>query len=263
MKVWKAIMESVGFAGALIGMLWWLGVTPEMVGEQVYAVSYAVLPLVMLASGIFIGWNAKKRQLAKAAGEKGEDQPEPLKGEQALNFVRHLTDNQHDILREMYESGGTILADPLDGDLQQLAKYGMVERPSLFAPGVDTKWTLPPNVNMIIRDHPDVLMTEEKKAAEQPRAEDELKLKMMKGFSKQKARAILDAFEADGYVEIGDFENEVMASIQRNEGIFLREAWRAYGMSVAGRNYCITDEWRAFLRDSSVFAMLKELADPE
>lgn len=94
-------------------------------------------------------------------------------------------------------------------------------------------------------------------------AEDELKFKMMKGFSKQKARAILNAFKADGYVEIGDFENEVTASIQRNEGIFLREAWRAYGMSVAGKNYCITNEWRALLRDSSTLAKLKELAESE
>lgn len=104
----------------------------------------------------------KEHRLEDAEDEKTEDSP-ILTGEKALNFMRSLTDNQHAILKEMYENGGTLLADSLDGDMQQLAKYGMVERPSLFVPGMETKWTLPPNVNMIIREHPDVLESDEEK----------------------------------------------------------------------------------------------------
>lgn len=122
--------------------------------------------------GVLTGLVAKGRIDSKERTENNEESP-ILTGETALNFVRCLTDNQHEILKEMRDNGGTLEADPLDGDMQQLAKYGMVERPPMFAPGVDTKWTLPPDVNRLLRDHPDVLEAEESKAAEQDRIEVE------------------------------------------------------------------------------------------
>lgn len=136
------------------------------------------LPLLGLACGTLIGWNAKKRstsqrmaelenrptqkQMDDALAEKDAriaklESPPILKDEQALNFVRSLTDNQHAILREMYENGGTALADPLDGEMLELMSYKMVSRPSEFVYGMVCKWTLPPNVNSIIRRHPEVL----------------------------------------------------------------------------------------------------------
>lgn len=105
---------------------------------------------------------------------KKEDEPPILTCDQALNFVQSLTDNQHAILKEMYENGGTLEADPLDGDLLSLAEYRIIERPSMFVPGIDAKWTLSPNINAIIRRHPEVLLTEaEKREIEKRKHEHE------------------------------------------------------------------------------------------
>ncbi len=89
--------------------------------------------------------------------------------------------------------------------------------------------------------------------------EHERMLRMLNGFSKTKAKAVIKAFEAGEFVDVADFENEVMASIQNNEGIFLREAWIYRGISVPGKKYGITDEWRAFLRNPSDLIRLEEL----
>lgn len=117
-----------------------------------------------------------REQMDEALSEKDAriselESPPILTDEQALNLVRSLTDNQHAILREMYDHGGTLLVDPLDGDMQQLARYGMAERPSMFVPGMECKWTLPPSVNMIIREHPDVLESEAERRTREVKAQ--------------------------------------------------------------------------------------------
>lgn len=92
---------------------------------------------------------------------------------------------------------------------------------------------------------------------------DNRKLLLIRGFSRAKARAIIEAYESDKYIEVGEYDTEIVASIQNNEGIFLREAWKAYGMSIAGSKYSIKDDWRAFLRSNANMAALKEVAGIE
>lgn len=104
-----------------------------------------------------------QEQLDEVLAEREENLPKPLTGDAALNFVRGLTANQHEILKEMYDNGGTLEADPFDGEMVQLLELHMVSRPSQFYSGIDVAWTLPPNINMIIREHPDVLESEEEK----------------------------------------------------------------------------------------------------
>lgn len=94
-------------------------------------------------------------------------------------------------------------------------------------------------------------------------AEDELKIKMMKGFSRQKARAILKAYEAEEFVSVGDFELTVLGSIQSHEGIFLMEAFSWQGVSRTGSNYGLTDEWRAFLRNDESRKRLEVVAEQQ
>lgn len=63
--VWQKICDNGGFLCGLIGCLWWLGVTPEKVGQLAYDVGYYVVPFVLLGSGIWIGWSLKRRQMTQ------------------------------------------------------------------------------------------------------------------------------------------------------------------------------------------------------
>lgn len=83
---------------------------------------------------------------------------------------------------------------------------------------------------------------------------------MMRGFSRDKARAILRAYSAGGMVDVEEFELEVLASVQRNDGIFVMEAWKLGGVTRTGSHYGLTDEWRSFLADEKALSALWEVA---
>lgn len=103
-------------------------------------------------------WRCIVREYLKTAKEdKDAHDRFTLRGEQALDFIRSLPENQRAFLRKIYDDGGSIETDPFDAELDAMATYGLVLRPAVFTPGVAAKWTLPPNINCIIRDYPDVL----------------------------------------------------------------------------------------------------------
>ena len=81
-----------------------------------------------------------------------------------VKYIDKFPDNQKDILAEIYEAGGSIEADSLDGDLMNLAKAGLVSIPSFISPGNDCTWSLTPEINDLITRHPEVV--ESKRAKE-------------------------------------------------------------------------------------------------
>lgn len=49
----------IGFISSIVGIISWLGITPEMFGSVVYNAIHAALPFWMLAGGFAIGWFVK------------------------------------------------------------------------------------------------------------------------------------------------------------------------------------------------------------
>lgn len=72
------------------------------------------------------------------------------------------------------------------------------------------------------------------------------KRKMIAGFSKRKAVAILDAYSADTFIPASGCSNEVMASLMANDRVFIAESLNGYGSTII-TSYQITDGWRKFL----------------
>ena len=71
--------------------------------------------------------------------------------------------------------------------------------------------------------------------------------RMMEGFSRDKACAALDAYEASGLIDVGERRMEVIGSIQANQNVFVMEALEWQGRKITGTKYGITDSFRAFL----------------
>ena len=70
---------------------------------------------------------------------------------------------------------------------------------------------------------------------------------MMEGFSRDKACAALDTYEARGLIDVGERRMEVIGSIQANQNVFVMEALEWQGRKITGTKYGITDSFRAFL----------------
>lgn len=71
--------------------------------------------------------------------------------------------------------------------------------------------------------------------------------RMIEGFSRDKARAALDAYEASGLIDVGERRMEVIGSIQANQNVFVIEMLEWQGRKITGTKYGITDSFRAFL----------------
>lgn len=65
MRAVEFVREWGGFLFGLCGFLWWLGITPESVGQVAYDVSYWTVPPLLLGCGIWIGWSMKARKMAE------------------------------------------------------------------------------------------------------------------------------------------------------------------------------------------------------
>ena len=225
------------------------------------------LPILALSCGILIGWNAKKRQAAKDADEmgkqlkdrdrdiaelqkqadeltkqleKGSDQPEPLKGEAALNYFRSLTDNQHAILKEMLENGGSLEADPFDSELGQLKRLGMVMRPSEFYQGFDVTWTLPPDVNMTLHNCPEVLESEEEKR----KRELEEELDQFTAAQLDLMTRIADACDEAGFLHIplGSQDHKIAMPLMDHHVAM------GDGSSKTGYDWRLLPDWNKFVK---------------
>lgn len=66
-----------GFVVGLTGVLTWMSISPEMVGQAVYDVLHIALPVVTFAGGALSGWGITKlradRRLASAIGDKEKE----------------------------------------------------------------------------------------------------------------------------------------------------------------------------------------------
>ena len=84
--------------------------------------------------------------------------------------------------------------------------------------------------------------------------------RMVEGFSRDKARAALNAYEADGLIDVGPYRTEVAGSIQARQGVFVMRATEMLGRVVEGDEYGITDGFRAFLGKGRNLEKLKRRA---
>ena len=178
-----------------------------------------------------------------------------LTGDEALRYIANQPENIRKALRDVYEEGGAVEADAMDGMMQRLNSLGLISPPPLYSPYEDILWSITPDVNALLRDYPEVL------DGESP--DDLRKLKKLKGFSRCKARLVLKAFEADSMVEAGNDDIVVISSCQSGEGIFVAEAVTASGVRRTTGKYTITDGWRAFLRERAHIDAVRELANAD
>ena len=84
--------------------------------------------------------------------------------------------------------------------------------------------------------------------------------RMIEGFSRDKARAALDAYEAGGLIDAERSKMEIIGSINAGQDVFVIEAFTMYGRTVEGDRYGITDGFRAFLGKGRNLEKLKRRA---
>lgn len=245
---------------------WLLGLIGLIVGTIVSAwndfllvflsfpVQSSILIILLVLLGVLLGvritsyfFKRKNKQIEKNKTSN------IITGDAALALISNLPKNQRIILREIYNNGGSIERDPFDGDLQALLSNRLVSRPNEFAFYLPCKWSIPSNVNKILRTYPDVLNGES--------PGDIRKLEMVHGFSKVKIRLIIRAFEADGPSEIKDEkeEIEISKSVQAREPIFELKASWFNRVPKIGYHYAIKDEWRAFLSQDDHLEKIKQV----
>ena len=98
------------------------------------------------------------------------------------------------------------------------------------------------------------------RAEPRKRATDKERREMIRGFSRTKAHAVLLAFETDGMADVGEYELEVLGSIQAHEGVFVMEAMSLYGITRTGTRYSITDAWRAWFKSPRNLRLVEQAA---
>ena len=73
---WKTLQAAGGFIVGATGVLGWLNITPEMVGETAYSIAYVVFPIASFLGGALSGWSLTKlwadRRIAELNGLKRE-----------------------------------------------------------------------------------------------------------------------------------------------------------------------------------------------
>ena len=219
----------------------------ELAGWTIAFALFGALVGLMVRHRVAIGQlRAKDDEIAEDSSDDCGVQM--LTGEDALNFIRSLTDNQKSILAEIYDSGGSISADPFDGDLSQLRKYGLVSMPPIVAPGMPCKWSIPPNVNRILRDNPDLLEVDSKEIEPTPKG--------ISSLSSIMAHAVWRAYE-HGDMPIGEAHEEVWASIIDGDGIFERVCHPYMGARNPTDKYRLTSKWRIALKDEATLDLVK------
>lgn len=85
--------------------------------------------------------------------------------------------------------------------------------------------------------------------------------RMIEGFSRDKARAALNAYRAEGLIDVGPYRMEVIGSIKAKQGVFVMHAVKLYGRVIEGDEYGITDGFRAFLSRDGNAEKLERAAD--
>ena len=141
MKAWSIITGVIGIVGAAVGIAWWLGVTPEMVGAQIYSVSYVALPFVMVLSGILIGWNAKKCQIVISRRKLRSD-------------ILALPGESKAMLEWLHREGDVSTVDKQSNarmmHLMGWGMVGMIEKTISLDDSIGDTWMVVPRVSNII-----------------------------------------------------------------------------------------------------------------
>lgn len=119
-KALLIVKDAIGIIGSIVGIAWWLGATPDMVGEQVYAVVNVILPFFMVACGILIGWNAKGWVVLRS----GRNKPNP----DTVRRISNLQPEQKRLLESMFVYGqiSTSIEDDKTFTLDGMSKMGLV-----------------------------------------------------------------------------------------------------------------------------------------
>ncbi len=84
---------------------------------------------------------------------------------------------------------------------------------------------------------------------------------MIGGFSRLKAQAVLKAYGATSYIDVGDYRLEVFRSYQFGEGIFDIQPNSVNGVPALGPGFTLTPAWRAFLKKLRNLERLREAAN--
>lgn len=173
-----------------------------------------------------------------------DDGGEVLTGDDALNLIRMLTDNQKSALVYFYKMGGSAEADPLDAELIELSRLGLLQQPAMFVPGMSAKWVVPINVNKILADHPDLL---------DDFLEDDNSLPVcietLQRFSPSFVCRVIEMAESGKDVPFQQITREENESLLEGDGIFERPKMVFSGCARDAEFYRPTREWRLFLSE--------------
>lgn len=187
-----------------------------------------------------------KKQIEAADNAKELKNQEPdgieiLRGDDALNLIRMLTDNQKSALAYFYGEGGSAEADSMDAELIELSRLGLLLQPQYFAPGMTAKWIVPPNVNKILDDHPDLL---EGFLGPLP-----VSIETLQELPPSIARHIVEMAENGKDVPFQKITMQENESLLNGDGIFERPKMVFAGSARDAEFYRLTKEWRLFLSD--------------
>lgn len=187
-----------------------------------------------------------KKQIEAADNAKELKNQEPdgieiLRGDDVLNLIRMLTDNQKSALAYFYGEGGSAEADSMDAELIELSRLGLLLQPPFFAPGMTAKWVVPPNVNKILDDHPDLL---EGFLGPLP-----VSIETLQELPPSIARHIVNMAENGKDVPFQKITKQENESLLNGDGIFERPKMVFAGSARDAEFYRLTKEWRLFLSD--------------
>ena len=149
MKAWRTFKENVGFISGIVGILWWLGVTPEMVGQTIWSIGYYVVPFIMLFSGIAIGWRLNTLHANRSAKKDEKERTDAL-----ITYLKNLKFTEKVFLNYIYQNGSLDLPYEDHSDLDADDLIILVDTETLED---GARFTLKEKTRKIFDDHPEIL----------------------------------------------------------------------------------------------------------
>lgn len=247
MKIVDDIVKWVGFAGAVVGIFWFAIANPEIVNEQFYDAVNRVLPFLMLAFGVMIGWTVrdqmKTRDAETTARIKWEDEEhaekmrrereerDSEKAAEAKRLEREARMNDaatrfksYDpstkvLVCRAYDDGSFVFEYDLSDERDEFSRQAVILTDRETLQDGSFRYTLKPWVREMIGAHPELLddtrtYMERKRAAkneEATRVNPELMLPHMSLEELQTLQKIVDNSGYLDLAESGDASYDTLA----------------------------------------------------
>ncbi|MEC4272700.1 hypothetical protein VJ923_05970 [Adlercreutzia sp. R25] len=152
MRVVEFVRNWGGFLFGLCGFLWWLGITPENVGQAVYDASYWIVPPLLLGCGVWIGWSLKTRQMEKEGIASRNMAARKHSSKEIAAFCSVMSKRKKAILLEALENGEVVLS-PVDPDACSLGDMDLLKTSPVGFRTLGTSWFVNPEHIATLKKH--------------------------------------------------------------------------------------------------------------